>query len=498
MRSLPNVLGLEEIGERDPFLGSLLPWLAESDVGEIYLVGGYLRDYFLGEISRDIDFITKADPGLVASRVASRFEGKAFLLHEEEKAYRAIFPDHDHRITIDFSPIKGQSAEEDLSQRDFTINAMAVDVERLVEEKTLRLPRDLIDKHYGWRDLSRRILRECDNHTFLMDPVRLVRALRFRYTLGMEYEERTSNHMKKYAPLILKVPGERLQVELMEILLMPAASTMFAELESNPILQYLFPELAATVGVEQNAYHHLDVWSHSLLALDELDLLLSDPARAYPDYAEAIQTHMRQTLQDLWPRSAFLRLAVLYHDAGKVERYTRDRKGRIHFYGHEALSKRAAEDLAGRLCLSSKATDYLAGTIGKHMLILLGMKEEPTARDFAGIAGQLGEELVDIVLLSTADRFATRGPLTTPEEVRRYVEYCRRLLAEYYRAKEVSALLRGGDIIDQLGVSRGPLIGEILDEVRLAQLEGSVSTREEALEFARSLILTRKSPGLDY
>ena len=139
MRSLPNTLDLEEIGERDAFLGSLLPYLAGSGIGEIYIVGGYLRDYFLGEISRDIDFITRADPGLVASKVASRFEGKYFLLHEEEKAYRAVFPDRDSRMTIDFSPIKGQSAEEDLSLRDFTINAMAVDVERLVEEKTLKL-----------------------------------------------------------------------------------------------------------------------------------------------------------------------------------------------------------------------------------------------------------------------------------------------------------------------------------------------------------------------
>ena len=491
MRDLPKVLSLEEIRRRDHFLGSLLPSLAALRLGEVYLVGGYLRDYFLGEVPEDIDFITSADPGKVASEVASRWEGKGFLLYEDEKTYRVVIDGDERRRTLDFAPIKGPSVEEDLSYRDFTINAMAVDIDRLVEEEGLMLPRDLIDKHYGWRDLSRGILRECHNEAFLMDPVRLVRALRFRYVLGMEYEERTLNHMKKYAPLITKVPGERVAVELMETLLYPYTSRVFSELESTGLLQYLFPDLTETVGLEQNAYHHLDVWSHTLMTMEELDHLLSHPEEVYPDHAEEIRKRMEEALQGLQPRSSFLRLAALYHDAGKAETFSRNGTGRIHFYSHQRHSEGAVARLVQRLRLSNKAGDYLLSTVGKHMDIGLTITGRASPREIRKTINRLGDDLVDVVLLSTADRLATRGPLTTPEGLDRYVAFCRRLLDEYYREKDVPTLIRGRDLIEELGLPEGPAIGGILNEVRMAQLEGAVASREEALDLARDLIRSR-------
>ncbi len=487
MSALPKSLSLEDIRHSDPFLGSLLPHLASLEQGEVYMVGGYLRDYFLGEVPEDIDFITSADPEAVAMEVASRWEGKGFSLHKEERTHRVVVEKGDGRRTIDLSPIKGMSVEEDLSYRDFTINAMAVEVDRLVNEE-LRLPRDLIDKYYGWRDLSRGILRECSNESFLMDPVRLVRALRFRHMLGLEYEERTLNHMKKYAPLITKVPGERITVELMETLISPDTSRMFAELEENGLMQYVFPKLTDTVGLEQNAYHHLDVWSHTLLTLEELDRLLGDAGEAFPRYGQRIAESMQQTLQDLQPRSSFLRLAALYHDVGKAATRTRDSSGRIHFYSHQRYSQDAVRELAERLCLSRKASDYLIKTVGKHMDIGLAASERISDRQIRKIVARLGDELVDVVLLSTADRYATRGPLSTPEGLEEYVALCNRLLEAYWHEKDVPPLIGGRDLMEELHLPEGPAIGEILKEVRIAQLEGALRGREDALRFAGDLI----------
>lgn len=487
MSALPKSLNLEDISRSDPFLGSFLPYLASLEQGEVYMVGGYLRDYFLGEVPEDVDFITTADPEAVAMDVASKCDGKCFSLHEEERTYRVVVDDGDGRRTLDFSPVKGMSVEEDLSYRDFTINAMAVEIDRLVNEE-LRLPRDLIDKYYGWRDLSRGILRECSNESFLMDPVRLVRAMRFRHLLGLEYEERTLNHMKKYAPLITKVPGERITVELMETLLSPDTSRMFAELESTGLLQYVFPKLMDTVGLEQNAYHHLDVWSHTLLTMSELDHLLDDASGAFPSYSQRIAEFMRQTLQDLQPRSSFLRLAALYHDVGKVDTLTRDASGRIHFYSHQRYSQDAVRDLTQRLCLSRKASDYLIKTVGKHMDIGLVASESISDRQLRKLVARLGEELIDVVLLSTADRYATRGPLSTPEELEEYMAVCNRLLEAYWHERDVPPLIGGRDLLDELGLPEGPAIGEILKEVRIAQMEGALKNREDALRFASDLI----------
>jgi len=484
---LPNSLALEDISRADPFLGSLLPYLASLELGEIYIVGGYLRDYFLGEVAEDIDFITSADPEAVAMEVASKWDGKGFSLHEQERMHRVVIDKGERRRTLDFSPIKGMSVEEDLSYRDFTINAMAIEVDRLADEK-LRLPRDLIDKHYGWRDLSRGILRECSNESFLMDPVRLVRALRFRHMLGLEYEERTLNHMKKYAPLITKVPGERITVELMETLVFPETSRIFAELEATGLLQYVFPDLTNTVGLEQNAYHHLDVWLHTLLTLEELDRLLAGAGGEFPLYAERIEEWMQQNLQDLQPRSSFLRLAALYHDAGKSKTLTRDVSGRIHFYSHQRHSQDAVESLTERLRLSRKASDYLLNTVGKHMDIGLAVSERITDRQIRKIIARLGDELVDVILLSTADRCATRGPLSSPEELEGYVSVCNRLMEAYWREKDLPPLLGGRDIMEELGLPEGPAIGEILKEVRVAQLEGALESRDDALRFAGDII----------
>lgn len=488
-RSLPGTLALRDIEERDPFLARLLAFLASRcSKGGVFLVGGYLRDFFLGEISADVDFITFEEPSRMADMVAGEWGGRSFPLLEEERTYRVLVGSEEERRTLDFAPVRGFSVEADLSLRDFTINAMAVDVERLVREGELPLPQGLLDKHYGWKDLSRGILRECHKESFLDDPVRLVRAMRFRWLLGMEIEERTLNHMKKYAPLIARVPGERVSMELMEILCHTGSSRVFAEMEATGLLHILFPDLRGTVGLEQNAYHHLDVWSHTLLTLDELDRLLENPEGAYPDHSREIRRHMEETVQDRYPRSVFLRLAALYHDAGKPQTFSRDADGRIHFHSHQSFSREAVLRLSERLRLSRRATDYLGRVVGLHMDIGFSVRQEITRRGMHRMVNRLGDALVDVILLSTADRFATRGPMTTPEGLERYVGFCRRLLDEHYREKETPPLIRGGDLLRELGMEEGPLVGEILREVRAAQMEGRIDSREEALDLARRLL----------
>jgi len=485
-RRLPSSLSLRALSREDPLLEKLLPCLSRLHP-EIYLVGGYLRDYFLGAVSDDIDFIVQGDPEPVSARVAEEFHGKYFRLRGDELTCRVVIDEDGRRRTVDLAPLRGFGVETDLSMRDFTVNAMAVDIGRLVAEGSILLPRDLIDKHYGWRDLSLGILRECHNETFLADPVRLVRALRFHHALGMKFEERTLNHLKKYAFLIGKVAGERVATELLETLRHEETSRVFADVASTGLLQHVFPEMVKAVGLEQNTYHHLDVWSHTLLTLDELDALLRDPAKAFPDHAAMLAERMAQRLQDLYQRAAFLRLAALYHDAGKADTFSRDETGRIHFYDHQEKSLQAVLRLADRLKLSRRAREYLAATVGKHMDIGLSLKEEVSARRLRRMVAGLGEELPDVVLLSTADRFATRGPLTTEESLARYVSLCRRLLEEYRREEELPLLVRGKDLLEKLGMSEGPMVGEILRKVRAAQLEDTVKSREEAMEMARKL-----------
>lgn len=487
-RELPRRLCHAEIAEKDPLLGSCLSFLSSLRVGEIYLVGGYIRDFLLGSIPADVDFITSASPAMLSEAVAERFDGSSFPLNEEEEIHRVTLWDGGLLRTLDFSPIKGKGVRDDLSRRDFTVNAMAIDVERLVEEKEAHLPQDIIDNGYGWRDLAEGVLRECGDQTFLDDPVRILRGVRFRYLLGMEYEERTLNHMRKYAPLLPRCPGERISVELLETLTFRGCAEIFAEMEELNVLFPVFPELADTVGVPQNAYHHLDVWSHTLQTIRELERLIDDPGAVYPGFEGMIGEHMEETLHDTCPRWALLKLAALYHDSGKPEAFLVDEEGRIHFFGHQEVSAKKTAAMTERLRLSRRASDYMVKVVSRHMDIGLALGGRISPRSPARLAAKLGEVLVDVVLLSTADRFATRGPLTTEEGLRRYVELCGKLLGVHLKGMKVKPILSGRDLMEELGIGEGPLVGRLLRELRTMQLEGEICTRREALEAAKRLL----------
>lgn len=493
-RDLPRRLGFDEIAGKDPLLGACLSFLASLRVGEIYLVGGYIRDFLLGSVPADVDFVTGASPAMLSEAVADHFDGKSFPLNEDEEIHRVTLWDEGILRTLDFSPVKGKGIRDDLSHRDFTINAMALEVTRLVEEGEANLPQDVIDNGYGWRDLAEGVLRECGNHAFLDDPVRILRGIRFRRLLDLEYEERTFNHMRKYAPLLARSPGERIAVEVLETLTFRGYAEVFKEMEELTILFHVFPGLSDTVGVPQNAYHHLDVWSHTLQTMRELERLLEDPGAVYPGFDAMIRDHLEEPLHDTYDRGTFLKLAALYHDAGKPESFSVDETGRIHFFGHQALSAEKVAAMAERLRLSRRASEYLAAVVARHMDIGLALGGRQSPRSPARLAHRLGDVLVDVVLLSTADRFATRGPLTTEEGLRRYVDFCRKLLEESLRAREVPPLIGGRDIMEELGIEEGPTVGRLLREVRERQLEGEVTTRGEALDLARRL-LSEDFPG---
>ena len=131
--------------------------------------------------------------------------------------------------------------------------------------------------------------------------------------------------------------------------------------------------------------------------IEELDRIISDPGTVFPGHAEYILEHLEEPLQDLYPRKAFLRLAALYHDAGKALTMTRDDAGRIHFYSHQRFSRDAAAELVRRLRLSRRAGDYVVGVVGGHMDIGLTMVDRPTRRQLRRLLARLGDELVDVV-----------------------------------------------------------------------------------------------------
>ena len=267
------------------------------------------------------------------------------------------------------------------------------------------------------------------------------------------------------------------------------------------LLGRVFPEMAAMKGIEQDGYHALDVWSHTMLCLKELEILLANPREEFGDAAADFRDYLADAFVRGRSRAALLKLAALLHDAGKPGKASRDVEGQTHFYGHAAAGEAFAEAVAERLRLAKAERDYLKLLVVNHMhLVHLTAETSRSRRSVLHFFRKYGEDYRALLLLFAADTRATAGPKMTPERVRLIrdaVTEMLRLYEEDLRPRlQAPPLLTGGDLIDRFGLEPGPLIGEILRKVEDARLEGLVIDRDSALEVAGALLKRQRVRGL--
>ncbi len=211
---------------------------------ELYLVGGAVRDAMLGRLSLDLDFAAPADGIRLARRVADVLEADVFPLDDVRDTGRVIVTLADGlREKLDFATYRGDSLEDDLRHRDFTVNAMAVDLRSM----------SLLDPLGGAADLRAGKLRACAETSMCDDPIRVLRGIRLAAGLGFQIDPSTRQAMKSAAPLIEGISPERVRDELFHILEGPQASASVRALDMLGVLRHILPELEAMKGVQQPA-----------------------------------------------------------------------------------------------------------------------------------------------------------------------------------------------------------------------------------------------------
>ncbi|MGB2826920.1 MAG: metal-dependent phosphohydrolase, partial [Dehalococcoidales bacterium] len=237
-----------------------------------YLVGGVVRDMMLGRRVEDIDIAVAHNALEVASRMADDLYGKYVPLDEDHGVGRIVLSVEDRKWELDLSTIEG-GTEQDLARRDFTIDAMAIELEEL-----LRNPQSpvLIDPSGGQEDLNRGVIRVVSESAFAEDPVRLLRAVRLAAELSFMIDEDTEALIKHHAHLIGSVAGERVREELLRLLVLPAGGRHLESLEDLGLLDNIFPEMVPTKGVTQPREHCWDVFEHSLRTVKAVDFLLRE------------------------------------------------------------------------------------------------------------------------------------------------------------------------------------------------------------------------------
>ncbi len=442
---------------KDPILAKLMTLVKEKDV-PLFLVGGYLRDLWLGTRSKDYDFTLPKDASPFVSTIEEALSLRFFKVGKDETntaTYRVIKED----ISIDLTFLQGETIEEDLRRRDFTINALAFSLQ---------------DDTFHWaetslKDIKKKLIRPVSDHSIDQDPLRMLRAIRYLCTLeGFDMDTELKKEISSKKKQIGKVAAERIKTELDQVLLSPRPRLGVNCLHESSLLFTLMPEFEGLERLGQGEYHHLKVLPHILLMTEKI---------SWAFQWIAARGAKASLAQEDW---LSLYYAALFHDIGKQDTYSEDEEGKVHFYYHESYSCQRAEGMMDRLRFSNQLKNRILNLVQHHMRIL-NLPGETKEGALKRLVNQMGEETPLLVLHTLADKEASRGILSI--QIDEVVEsHCLRIL-ELFKEKDIvhpPPLLTGHDVM-ALGYSSGPRVGQILNFIRQKQVEGEIKTREEAL-----------------
>jgi len=453
---------------------------------KIYIVGGTVRDLLIGKQDiKDIDLVMPSGSEHIARTFAAKINGSFFFLDEDRKITRVVKRTNGEFIQFDFTNFEGPDLTADLTRRDFTVNAMALDLREFMRSNSLD---GLIDLFNGKQDVKNKLIRVVKAEVLDEDPLRLLRAVRFGATLGFAIESATVELIRNRSRLITKPTPERLRDELFLILTERNAENHLHLMDSLGILSPLLPELEPLRGFAPGRYHVHDVLTHSIKTAGYLDSVLDDLPKMSPEHADSVLAHLEKSFEHLVPRKAALRFACLLHDTAKPETFT-NAGGHIKFHGHDNLGAEKAALVCRRFRLSRDTEKTVTTVIKQHMrLFNLSTPGGPSKNAMYRYCRDLGDALPEGLILAQADARATSEIML--KEKFTDTEKPMAVVLDYYYSKflkvEARPFVTGQDLIDR-GLEPGPHFRVILEEIKERQAEGALKDREEALAYLKTL-----------
>ena len=435
--------------------------LGEKEGIEVYVVGGFVRDLIMGKPLNDIDIMTVGDGIPFARKLADELVVKKIVPFK--KFGTAIIPNKS--VQIEVATARTESYDDDsrkpaevvytdlkgdLLRRDFTINAMAMDIRHEAFG-------ELTDPFGGIADIEKKILRTPldPDETFSDDPLRMMRAAYFASKLGFEIEKECRASIKRQAHRIDIVSWERIRDEFIKILKTKKPSVGLVILQKTGLMEIVFPEIHVMYGMEQTSeWHHKDIFAHTLQVIDN---------------AAELSEKME------------VRFAALVHDIAKPNTRRIDEKKGYTFHGHDAIGKRMLNKVARRLKLSNKLKDYLKKLTLLHLRPIALVKDVVTDSAVRRLMVSAGEDLDDLMILCRAD-ITTKNPNRVKQYLKNFekVEEKMSSVTERDAMKVFQSPVRGDEIMSICGLEQGRKVGELKEAIEEAILDGKIENTYDA------------------
>ena len=470
--------------------------LSQKRKEKVYLVGGAVRDFLLGRPpGKDFDFVTRGDAEGLAKEIAREIGGHAFPLDEAFGTWRVILKKKKKRTELDFSAIQGKDIIEDLGQRDFTVNSIAVDL------KELAPPGDpcFIDPLDGLTDIRKRILRANSEESLRRDPLRMLRAFRFASTLKFSVEEETLKMIHRNRDLIRRSAGERIRAEFFMALGEEGAGLFLRKLHQAGLLSEIFPEVRGWENLDPGTGRSLSLLDHALRTVEAAEFIFSHLANLYPSGFDFLKNHFSQNDEEGVCRRALFKFVAFFHDSGKAATASQDQgMGSPRFLDHDQEGQKINTAIARRLKLSRRSLRIISELTRQHMRIQgLAKAREVTGRAKYRLFQDLGKEGLDLSILSLANALASCAlelrwpfPAEMSEELKKIkmiTDDLLRYYAEEFAPKSAQPLVEGKEIMEALGIPQGKIVGALLDKLKEAEISGKVRNKEDALQFLKNI-----------
>jgi putative nucleotidyltransferase with HDIG domain len=446
-----------------------------------FICGGTIRDLLLNRPFHDVDLVVSDNVFEAVELFRKKLEVPAFVMDEERQVARVVLDGGNW----DFTGFRNHTIEGDLKKRDFTINSIALRWSDFYPERHLDR---VIDPCNGLADLEKKIIRVVSDQSLSDDPLRMLRAFRLEAELKFEIDPQVRAEISELHPLIRNVATERVREELDRIFLQSDSAAAWKSIGNSSLFLSLIPEMVSMKGCEQGGYHHMDVWDHTLLALEKFEMLLPIISQVFPEHASRIPEYLNSA-GGILDRTRLMKWGILFHDIGKPQTRELREPGRWRFHGHEHVGSDIAQGILKHLKLARKDIQIVGSLIEHHLRPLTLFNQEDRQEDaYFRFFRATGTEGIGVLLMAYGDIAAARGPLAQPERDSEFIAFIRELIRyyydEYYPKVNTPELLKGRDLMAFLQMKPGPKMGKLLKEIRESQLQGKLRNRNDALAFA--------------